>query len=72
MIELYGGGPVGLSTLSVNIGEERETVEDMYEPFLIQKGIFKAYTARKNCDCLRIRTFWLRLSGLIFVVNSIL
>lgn len=30
MIELYGGGPVGLSTLSVNIGEERETVEDMY------------------------------------------
>ena len=32
MIELYGGGPVGLSTLSVNIGEERETVEDMYEP----------------------------------------
>ena len=38
MIELYGGGPVGLSTLSVNIGEERETVEDMYEPYLIQKG----------------------------------
>lgn len=35
MIELYNGGPVGLSTLSVNIGEERETVEDMYEPYLI-------------------------------------
>ncbi|HBL1490761.1 TPA: Holliday junction branch migration DNA helicase RuvB [Enterococcus faecium] len=41
MIELYGGGPVGLSTLSVNIGEERETVEDMYEPYLIQKGFLK-------------------------------
>lgn len=41
MIELYGGGPVGLSTLSVNIGEEQETVEDMYEPFLIQKGFLK-------------------------------
>jgi len=41
MIELYGGGPVGLSTLSVNIGVERETVEDMYEPFLIQKGFLK-------------------------------
>ncbi|MGX7350448.1 Holliday junction DNA helicase RuvB [Enterococcus canis] len=41
MIELYGGGPVGLSTLSVNIGEERETVEDMYEPYLIQKGFIK-------------------------------
>lgn len=41
MIQLYGGGPVGLSTLSVNIGEERETVEDMYEPYLIQKGFIK-------------------------------
>ncbi|MGM0123078.1 Holliday junction ATP-dependent DNA helicase RuvB [Enterococcus sp. AZ194] len=41
MIELYGGGPVGLSTLSVNIGEETETVEDMYEPYLIQKGFIK-------------------------------
>lgn len=41
MIELYHGGPVGLSTIAVNIGEERETVEDMYEPFLIQKGFIK-------------------------------
>lgn len=41
MIELYRGGPVGLSTLSINIGEERETVEDMYEPYLIQKGFIK-------------------------------
>lgn len=41
MIELYHGGPVGLSTLSVNIGEERETVEDMYEPYLIQQGFIK-------------------------------
>lgn len=41
MIELYGGGPVGLTTISVNISEERETVEDMYEPYLIQKGFIK-------------------------------
>lgn len=41
LIELYGGGPVGLSTLSVNIGEETETVEDMYEPYLIQRGFLK-------------------------------
>ena len=45
MIELYQGGPVGLSTLAVNIGEETETVEDMYEPYLIQKG-FLQRTAR--------------------------
>lgn len=47
MIELYGGGPVGLGTLSVNIAEERETVEDMYEPYLIQKGfIIRTRTGR--------------------------
>lgn len=38
MIEIYHGGPVGLSTIAVNIAEDRETVEDMYEPYLIQKG----------------------------------
>ncbi|MGO2083988.1 Holliday junction branch migration DNA helicase RuvB [Vagococcus sp.] len=41
MIEMYQGGPVGLSTLAVNISEETETVEDMYEPYLIQKGFIK-------------------------------
>ncbi|MGT2926721.1 Holliday junction branch migration DNA helicase RuvB [Streptococcus cuniculipharyngis] len=38
MIEVYQGGPVGLGTLAINIAEERETLEDMYEPYLIQKG----------------------------------
>ncbi|MBP2624197.1 Holliday junction branch migration DNA helicase RuvB [Streptococcus oricebi] len=47
MIEVYAGGPVGLGTLSVNIAEERETVEDMYEPYLIQKGfIMRTRTGR--------------------------
>lgn len=47
MIEMYNGGPVGLGTLSVNIAEERDTVEDMYEPYLIQKGfIMRTRTGR--------------------------
>ena len=47
MIEVYGGGPVGLGTLSVNIAEEQETVEDMYEPYLIQKGfVMRTRTGR--------------------------
>ncbi|MGT2933936.1 Holliday junction branch migration DNA helicase RuvB [Streptococcus catagoni] len=47
MIEMYKGGPVGLGTLSVNIAEERDTVEDMYEPYLIQKGfIMRTRTGR--------------------------
>lgn len=36
---LFGGGPVGLSTIAVSIGEESETVEDVYEPFLLQCGM---------------------------------
>lgn len=48
MIELYGGGPVGLSTLSVNIGEERETVEDMYEPFFNPKRLFETDSSRAD------------------------
>ena len=35
----FNGGPVGLSTLAISVGEQPETVEDMYEPFLIQQGM---------------------------------
>ena len=41
----FAGGPVGLSTLAISVGEQPETVEDMYEPFLIQQG-FLARTPR--------------------------
>jgi Holliday junction DNA helicase RuvB len=35
----FGGGPVGLSTLAISVSEQTETVEDVYEPFLIQQGL---------------------------------
>ncbi|MFZ9629469.1 MAG: Holliday junction branch migration DNA helicase RuvB [Ilumatobacteraceae bacterium] len=35
----FAGGPVGLSTVAISVGEQPETVEDMYEPFLIQQGL---------------------------------
>jgi len=38
LIEKYAGGPVGLDTLAASIGEDRGTIEDIYEPFLIQEG----------------------------------
>ncbi|ALV22980.1 Holliday junction DNA helicase RuvB [Carnobacterium antarcticum] len=41
MIEVYGGGPVGLSTIAANIGEEMETIEDMVEPYLLQMGFIQ-------------------------------
>jgi Holliday junction DNA helicase RuvB len=37
----FGGGPVGLSTLAVALGEEPETVEDVYEPYLLQLGLLQ-------------------------------
>lgn len=41
IINQYKGGPVGLDTIAVSIGEERVTIEDVYEPFLIQKGFIE-------------------------------
>ncbi|MGZ6725258.1 MAG: Holliday junction branch migration DNA helicase RuvB [Solirubrobacteraceae bacterium] len=35
----FGGGPVGLSTLAVVVGEEQDTIEDVYEPYLLQRGL---------------------------------
>jgi Holliday junction DNA helicase RuvB len=37
----FGGGPVGLSTLAVSLGEEPDTIEDVYEPFLLQLGFLQ-------------------------------
>ena len=37
----FGGGPVGLSTLAVTVGEEADTIEDVYEPYLLQQGMLK-------------------------------
>jgi Holliday junction DNA helicase RuvB len=39
LIDSFGGGPVGLSTLAVAVGEERETVEEVAEPFLVRAGL---------------------------------
>jgi len=43
--ERFGGGPVGLATLAISVGEEPETVEDVYEPYLLQLGMLQR-TAR--------------------------
>ena len=37
----FGGGPVGLSTLAVAVREERDTIEDVYEPYLLQRGLLQ-------------------------------
>ena len=41
IVDLFDGGPVGLSTLGAALNEETQTIEDIYEPFLIQKGLIE-------------------------------
>ncbi|MCL2563065.1 MAG: Holliday junction branch migration DNA helicase RuvB [Oscillospiraceae bacterium] len=48
IIEHYGGGPVGLETLAATVGEESITLEDVYEPYLLQQG-FLSRTPRGRC-----------------------
>jgi len=48
IIELYGGGPVGLEALAATINEEAVTLEDVYEPYLLQQG-FLTRTTRGRC-----------------------
>jgi holliday junction DNA helicase RuvB len=45
ILHKFGGGPVGLSTLAVALGEEQDTIEDVYEPYLLQLGLIQR-TAR--------------------------
>jgi len=52
LIEKYQGGPVGLETLAVSIGEDKGTIEDIYEPYLIQEG-FLDRTPRGRVATLR-------------------
>ena len=48
IIRTYGGGPVGLETLAATVGEEAVTLEDVYEPYLMQLG-FLTRTPRGRC-----------------------
>ncbi|MBR4072848.1 MAG: Holliday junction branch migration DNA helicase RuvB [Clostridia bacterium] len=48
IISMYGGGPVGLDTLAAAVGEEAITIEDVYEPYLMQIG-FLTITPRGRC-----------------------
>ncbi len=52
IIELYNGGPVGLDTIAAAVGEETVTIEDVYEPYLMQSG-FLSRTSRGRCVTIR-------------------
>lgn len=61
MIEKFDGGPVGLDTIAVSIGEEPDTIEDVYEPYLIQLGYIKRTPRGRVVTDLCYRHFGLSL-----------
>jgi Holliday junction DNA helicase RuvB len=63
LITKYGGGPVGLSTLAVVVGEQADTLEDVYEPFLIQSGFLKRTSRGREATTLAYEHLGLRAPG---------
>ena len=57
IIEKFGGGPVGVETIAAAVGEERDTIEDVYEPYLLQEG-FIHRTPRGRLATLHLRVLW--------------
>ncbi|BDV43898.1 Holliday junction ATP-dependent DNA helicase RuvB [Geotalea uraniireducens] len=57
IIDKFGGGPVGLDTIAAAIGEERDTIEDVYEPFLIQHGFINRTPRGRVATRLAFRHF---------------
>ena len=63
LIRKYQGGPVGLGTLAVVVGEEAGTLEDVYEPFLIQEGFIKRTTRGREATPLAYQHLGIELRG---------
>lgn len=59
LIEKFGGGPVGVDTIAASVGEQRDTIEDVYEPYLLQEG-FLQRTPRGRMATLRAYAYFNR------------
>lgn len=69
IIEKFKGGPVGLSTIATAVGEESETIEEVYEPFLIQEGYIKRTSRGREATDLAYKHLKInrpRISGTLF------
>jgi holliday junction DNA helicase RuvB len=63
LIDKFDGGPVGIDTISVALGEDRDTIEDVYEPFLIQSGFLKRTSRGRVATRTAYRHFGLKSEG---------
>ncbi|HID95583.1 MAG TPA: Holliday junction branch migration DNA helicase RuvB [Candidatus Latescibacteria bacterium] len=60
IIEKFDGGPVGLNNLAVTVGEEKDTIEEVYEPYLIQQGYLKRTPRGREVTDLAYRHFGIK------------
>lgn len=60
IFENYSGGPVGIETLSLLLGEDKRTLEEIYEPYLIQKGFLKR-TNRGRVATVKAENYWKKM-----------
>jgi len=65
VLDKFAGGPVGIDNLSAAIGEERDTIEDVLEPFLIQQGFLQRTNRGRIATALSYRHFGLVPPGAI-------
>ncbi len=63
IIEKFNGGPVGISTIATACGEEGETIEEVYEPFLIQEGYIKRTSRGRETTALAYKHLGLEMPG---------
>lgn len=63
IIEKFNGGPVGISTIATACGEEGETIEEVYEPFLIQEGYIKRTARGRETTALAYKHLGLEMPG---------
>ncbi len=63
IIEKYQGGPVGINTIAVAVGEESDTIEEVYEPYLIQQGFLKRTPRGRTVTSLAYQHFNIPLRG---------
>jgi Holliday junction DNA helicase RuvB len=61
VLDKFAGGPVGVDNLAAAIGEERDTIEDVLEPFLIQQGFLQRTSRGRVATALSYRHFGLTL-----------
>ena len=59
IIEKFGGGPVGLGTVAIAVGEDAGTLQDVYEPYLIQQGFIERTQRGRVATALAYRRFGL-------------